>query len=99
MSAPVSYQTKEPHSVQAMQYDAWDGTTDVQDWIGSLLTASFEEETITFNFNGYNAFEVYVGEDYLFRVESGQYVYLDEDGFHATSKGSFEMIYKKSPTS
>lgn len=95
MTEPVVYQTKDPHTVQAMQYNAWDGTTDVKDWITGLLSASFEEETISLNDNGNGTFQVLVGEDWLFDVTSGQYVYLDEDGFHSASKGAFEMYYKK----
>lgn len=93
---PSTYSTKNPHTVEAMQYDAWGETAeDVKTWITGLLETSFSTEDILLNDNGNGAFEIYVGEDFLFRVESGQYVYLDEDGFHAASKGAFEMIYRK----
>lgn len=97
MSAPVLYETKQPHTVQAMLYNAWDGTTDLKDWVTGLLSTSFEEETISLNDNGNGAFEIYIGEDFLLRIESGQYVYLDEDGIHAASKGAFEMYYRQAP--
>jgi hypothetical protein len=97
VSEPVSYQTKDPHTVQAMQYNAWDGTTDVKDWITTLLQASFEAEIITLYDNNNGGFQVIVGEDFLFDVNSGQYVYLDEDGFHSASAAAFEIYYKQVP--
>lgn len=98
MTAPVSYTTKDPHTVQAMLYNVWDVTgNDVKVWISSLLAASFEEETILIVDDGYGSFQVLIGEEFLFAVSSGQYVYLDEDGFHAADKEAFEMVYKQTP--
>lgn len=98
MTGPVQYIPKQLVEVSVMYYDMWGPTAqDVKDWITGLLETSFAPETVTINDNGYNMIEIYIGEDFLFRVESGQYVYLDEDGFHAASKGAFELLYKEKP--
>lgn len=98
MTTPVQYVPKELVEVSVMYYETWGpNAQNVKDWIVGLLETSFAPETVSINDNGYNAFEVYVGPDFLFRVENGQYVYLDEDGFHAVSKGAFEILYKKKP--
>ena len=95
MTEPISYVTKEPHNVQAMQYKSWDGTGQaVKDWILSFLTASFEE-AISIADDGYGYLQVLVGEDPLFEINNGQYVYLDEDGFHTATPSAFEIYYKK----
>ena len=98
---PEQYVPKVLGEVTVMQYNAWDGTgNDVKNWIVGLLETAFSPETISINDNGNGTFEMHIGEigdEFLFKVESGQYVYLDEDGFHVASQGAFEMIYQKKP--
>lgn len=97
MTEPVQYIPKTLVEISVMQYDAWGPSNQpVKDWITGLLETAFAPEVISINDN-YGRFEVIVGENFLFAVESGQYVYLDEDGFHAASKGAFEMLYKEKP--
>lgn len=89
MSQPVSYQPKTLANVQAMLNDGTDTSTQaILDWVVPLMGEDAQ------GFVNWPA-QVYVqGEGFGIGVNSGQYLYLDEDGFHAVDASVFEMHYK-----
>lgn len=89
MSEPQTYVPRTPVEVTGMQFNAYDGTTDVEDWMASLTP---EDCNIFRSPLGDALFVINGG--YNMTIESGQYVYLDEDGFHVVGKGTFEMMYQ-----
>jgi hypothetical protein len=94
MTVPEQYVPKTPTQVTAMQFNAYDGTSiDVKEWIESLLTVEDENNYVIY---GPLSDRLFVQNgDFSLEVEHGQYVYLDEDGFHVVNKGTFELVYKK----
>lgn len=91
-SEPVRYIPKTLVDVDAMQFDAYDGTTDVEGWMASLMPVDCE---IFRSPLGNMLFVINGG--YNMTLEHGQYVYIDEDGFHVINQGTFETLYKQAP--
>ena len=92
---PVSYVPRDLSSgVVAMRLQTWGedaNTTEVMDWILETLS-----ENATSSFDGMQSFWVEDG-DFTIQVTNGQFVWLDEEGFHATSEGAFELALRKAP--
>lgn len=94
MTEPTTYVPRTPVSVTAMQFNAWDGTSiDVKDWIESLMTVQDESNYVIYGPMSDRLF-IQIG-DLSLELTDGQYVYLDEDGFHVVGKGTFELMYKQ----
>jgi len=90
---PESWSTKPANTVLVKFFGGTEEQKDdVKAWVEQYLT---EENDVFWGPQGnYSMFMNMGGDNYL-TVEDGQYVYLDEDGFHVASKGAFEMYYKK----
>lgn len=92
MPGPVQYVPKTLTEITGMKFNAYDGTTDVEDWMGSLTPEDCEI------FRGPLGDMLFVvNGGYNMTVENGQYVYIDEDGFHVINQGTFETLYKEAP--
>jgi hypothetical protein len=91
-SSPTRYVPRTLVDIDAMQFNAYDGTTDVEDWMGSLTPEDCEI------YRGPLGNMLYVANGgYNMTIEDGQYVYVDEDGFHVINKGTFETLYREAP--
>lgn len=106
MTESVQYIPRTLAPVEAMQYNAWDGSSDeLKDWITGLISAGNEEGQVTVSDTGMGMFMVLLitpaeeeEEDdtveTLLQVSNEQYVFLDEDGFHVLGKSVFDALYK-----
>lgn len=93
MTEPVVYQTKPAHQVEAMQFDgSEESSIAISNWYGSL-----SETTVGPLIFPAGNMALMEGENPILEVGLGNFVYLDEDGFHSASKNSFEMYYKEAP--
>jgi hypothetical protein len=96
MTTPAQYVPRTLTQVTAMQFDAYDGTSiDVKEWIESFLDLEDENNYVIY---GPLSDRLFVQNgDFSMEISNGQYVYLDEDGFHVVAKGTFETLYKQAP--
>lgn len=94
MTEPESWSTRDPNTVTA-KYTGIYGELmeDVTIWVTSLLPVPAESNVIVFPTGNV----LVQNGSFELSIAANQYVYVDEDGFHAVSKGSFEMLYKKDP--
>jgi hypothetical protein len=95
--------------IEAMHYNAWDETAeDVKTWVTGLIAPSFEEGVVTISDNGMGMFMVVATTpaeneedddivEVLITVNTDQYVFLDEDGFHVLNQSVFDALYKQVP--
>lgn len=91
MTEPIVYETKPSHQVQAIQFDgSMDSANAITAWYGSFLEG--EVWTLIYPLGNMGVME---GDAPILEVNVGNFVYLDEDGFHSVSKNAFEMYYKK----
>lgn len=90
MTSPQTYTTKSPNTVEAMYTGIFsENLQDVIDWAMTILP-----EDATAGGNGMGGAWIENGS-FVLSISQNQYVYVDEDGFHAVDAGAFEMNYSK----
>lgn len=97
MSGPVTYVPKVLTEVTGMEFKAWDGTSiEVKEWLESFM--DLEDENNYVIFGPMSDMLIVQNGDFSMTISNGQYVYIDEDGFHVVAKGTFETLYKEAPS-
>lgn len=96
MTGPVQYVPKTLTEVTGMKFSASDGTSIVvKEWIESLMTTLDDSNYVIYGPLSDRLF-IQIG-DLALELTDGQYIYVDEDGFHVINQGTFETLFKKAP--
>lgn len=90
----MQFETKQPNTVPALYSGMYgEALEDIKVWMESLLVG--DDAQVYYGPLGNQLFVV--NGAFNMTVDPNNYVFLDEDGFHAVRKDTFEMLYRRVP--